>query len=262
MAPLQAHGKMTSFPVQTDVSLPPLNFSTIEAVGFDLGETLLFYRDTPLSWASLYEPALSRVAAKCALQPSVSEIAAGCEILRQHNTRVVPRQVEVGADFILGAVLTAWQARISPDLLATAIQTFFGFFQQRMCAYPDTQLVLANLAARGLPLGILTDVPYGMPAAFVRDDLRAVSIEQYFGVVLTSCEVGWRKPEPVGFAALAEKLGTTPAKMIFVGNEPKDVQGAQRAGAYAVFLDHNGTGINHGQHSTVLRLNDVLTQLG
>ena len=31
------------------------------AVGFDLGETLLTYADTPLNWAALYSAALAKV---------------------------------------------------------------------------------------------------------------------------------------------------------------------------------------------------------
>ena len=71
------------------LSSPPSEVQTIQAVGFDLGETLLFYRDTPLSWAALYEPALAAVAAACKLEPSGAELAAGGDILRQHNTRIV-----------------------------------------------------------------------------------------------------------------------------------------------------------------------------
>ncbi len=222
---------------------------------------MIFYRDTPLSWASLYEPALARVAAACRLEPSQAEIAAACEVLRQHNTRLVPRETEIEADRILGAVLTAWHSPASDHLLTTATQSFFGFFQQRMSAYADTPAVLAALRARGLPLGILTDVPYGMPAAFVRADLRAVGIEDCFATVLTSVEVGWRKPSAAGFVLLAQRLGTTPERMLFVGNEAKDVRGARQAGAQAVFLDHAQTGTDHGQHATIQCLSDLLPLL-
>ena len=233
---------------------------TIEAVGFDLGETLLFYRDTPLSWASLYEPALARVATACWLNPSQVEIVAACEILRQHNTRLVPRETEIEAGRILGMVLAAWHSPDSDHLLTTATQSFFGFFQQRMSAYPDTLAVLTALGA-SLPLGILTDVPYGMPAAFVHDDLRSVGIEDAFTAVLTSVEVGWRKPRPEGFVLLAQRLGTTPRGMLFVGNEAKDVRGACQAGAWAVFLDHEQTGADHGQRATIKCLGDLLPLL-
>ena len=233
----------------------------IAAVGFDLGETLLFYRDTPLSWTTLYEPALAQVARACGLEPTLAQVAAGCEILRRHNTRIVPREREVPSDEILAAILAAWQTPADAGRLAAATESFFGFFQQRMDRYPDTLPVLATLRSAGLPVGVLTDVPYGMPASFVRRDLRAAGIADFLDAVLTSGEIGWRKPAADGFAALAARLGTTPEKMLFVGNEAKDVRGAVRAGARAVFLDHDATGADHGQPTTIRCLADLVPLL-
>ncbi len=240
-----------------DVVMEP----AVAAVGFDLGETLLFYRDTPLSWAALYEPALAQVARVCGLEPTPAQVAAGCAILRQHNTRIVPREREVPSDEILAAILAAWQVTADPGKLAAATESFFGFFQQRTACYPDTLPVLTALRSAGLPMGVLTDVPYGMPASFVRRDLRTVGIADFLDAVLTSGEIGWRKPAADGFTALATRLGTTPEKMLFVGNEAKDVRGAVRAGAWAVFLDHDHAGTDHGQQATVRRLTDLLPLL-
>jgi putative hydrolase of the HAD superfamily len=39
----------------------------IRGVGFDLGETLIFYRDTPLNWAALYPEALRAAAEACGI---------------------------------------------------------------------------------------------------------------------------------------------------------------------------------------------------
>ena len=61
------------------------------AIGFDLGDTLIFYRDTPLSWVTLYPAALRSVAAACAVSPAPEQITAAGEILSRYNTRLVPR---------------------------------------------------------------------------------------------------------------------------------------------------------------------------
>ena len=234
---------------------------TIEAVGFDLGETLLFYQDTPMNWAALYEQALAAVASACHLAPSPHEIAAACEILREHNTRLVPREGEVSSDLIISAVLTAWQVPVLDGLLPVATHSFFGFFQQRLCVYPDTRHVLTKLRERRVPVGVLTDVPYGMPATFVHNDLRQVGIEDVVDVLLTSVEVGWRKPAAAGFVALAEQLRTPTGRMLFVGNEAKDVRGAVQAGARGVSLDHERRATDYGQSDTIHSLTEVLTLL-
>jgi putative hydrolase of the HAD superfamily len=173
----------------------------------------------------------------------------------------VPREEEVSSNVILARVLAEWDAPPSATVLSAATESFFGFFQQRMRAYSDTLCALRALGARSLPLGLLTDVPYGMPATFVRRDLRAAGIAEFFSAVLTSGDVGRRKPAAAGFVALAEQLGVAPEGLLFIGNEAKDVIGARRAGARAVFLDHTDSGVDHGQEFTICRLSDALPLL-
>jgi FMN phosphatase YigB (HAD superfamily) len=138
-----------------------------------------------------------------------------------------------------------------------AIEEFFAFFQQRLSVYPDTLDTLKRLRSRTIPLGILTDVPYGMPREFVQRDLGAGGISGLIDVLLTSVDVGVRKPETAGYLALAERLGVTPGEMLYVGNEPKDVIGAGRAGLQSAFINRAGVGGDHGQQFTVSTLNAI-----
>lgn len=221
-----------------------------------MGDTLLYYRDTPLSWVSLYPEALRCVAKACKVAPTAGQFDAAAEVLTRYNTRIVPRTNEVTAEEILSLVLQSWERDAVTDLPA-AIEAFFTFFQQSMSAYPETVPVLTALRQQGIPTGILTDVPYGMPRAFVQRDLDGAGIAGFFDVLLTSVEVGVRKPETAGYLALASRLGIAPNEMLYVGNEPKDVIGASRAGAVGVFLDRNGNGGEHGQDFTVPILSGI-----
>ncbi len=225
----------------------------IRAVGFDLGDTLLFYRDTPMSWVTLYPDALAAVAKCCQAQPNTEQLARAKEILTQHNTRVVPRTREIPAETILGLILEAWKLDPAQHSSA-AIEAFFSFFQQRLSAYPETVSVLQTLRMHRIPTGILTDVAYGMPRAFVERDIAGAGITDLFDVLLTSVEVGVRKPEPAGYLELAKRLGVEPAQMLYVGNEVKDVIGARQAGVFSAFLDREGSGANHGQNFTLSTL--------
>lgn len=228
----------------------------IQGVGFDLGDTLLYYRDTPLSWVSLYPKALQCVADSCKAAPTPEQFAAATQVLTRHNTRIVPRTNEVPAEEILSLVLRSWDLDAVADLPG-AIEAFFTFFQQNMCAYPETVPVLAALRKQGVPTGILTDVPYGMPRAFVQRDLDGAGISGLFDTLLTSVEVGVRKPETAGYLALASRLGIAPHEMLYVGNEPKDVIGANRAGVISVFLDRADSRSNHGQQFTISTLSGI-----
>jgi putative hydrolase of the HAD superfamily len=233
----------------------------IRAVGFDLGDTLLFYRDTPMSWVALYPDALAAVAKSCRVQPTAAQLECAKEILTQHNTRVVPRTQEIPAETILGSILEAWgldPARHS----SAAIEAFFSFFQQRLSANPETVSVLQTLRAQNIPTGILTDVAYGMPHTFVQRDISGAGITNLFDVLLTSVEVGVRKPDPAGYRELAKRLNVEPNQMLYIGNEAKDVIGAKQAGALAVFLDRNNLGANHGQDFTASTLTGLYEILG
>src|SRR5262249_46396111 len=137
----------------------------------------------------------------------------------------------------------------------------FSFFQQRVSCYPDSNPALNRLRERGLKIGILTDVPYGMPRVFVERDLERAGISQWVDALCTSVEIGVRKPEAAGYLALARVFGVQPREMVYVGNEPKDVIGANRADLHSVFLDREGLGQRHGQHATIptlLNLDDAL----
>lgn len=230
--------------------------TTIRAVGFDLGDTLLFYRDTPMSWVALYPDALAAVAKRCKVQPTAEQFERAKEILTQHNTRVVPRTREIPAETILGSILDAWKLDPAKHSSA-AIEAFFSFFQQRLSAYPETVSVLQTLRAQNIPTGILTDVAYGMPRAFVERDIAGAGITGLFDILLTSVEVGVRKPEPTGYHELAKRLGVASDEMLYVGNEAKDVIGAGQAGVLSAFLGRNGTGENHGPDFTISTLTDL-----
>ena len=222
----------------------------IKAVGFDLGDTLIYYRDIPMSWVALYRKALQSIAVRCQASPTEAQFVAAEQILTRHNTRVTPRTQEVRAEEIFSSILSSWEIAPAGKLRA-AMDAYFTFFQQQMSAYPETIEVLITLRKRGMPVGILTDVPYGMPREFVERDITGAGIEGLFDVLVTSVEVGVRKPEPAGYVALAAKLGVSPNEMLYIGNEPKDVIGASRAGMTSVFLDRASSGANHGQHFTV-----------
>src|SRR4051794_17264983 len=115
-----------------------------KAVGFDLGETLLFYEGTPLNWAALYPGALEAVAKACRVAPSAQGKEKAIEILSRHNTRLVPRAHEVASDVILGSILISWGLD-SVLQLPVATESFFGFFQQRVRCYEDSVSLLAGL---------------------------------------------------------------------------------------------------------------------
>ena len=226
------------------------------AIGFDLGETLLTYADTPLNWASLYPAALKHVGSKLGIVPREAELTESIRVLSRYNTRLHPRREEVAAEKIFHEALASWN--LPPHGLEVAIAAFFAFFQQRVVPYPEAVAVLSELRARGIRTGVLTDVPYGMPRAFVERDLREAGILSLVDVLVTSVEIGWRKPEPAGFHALVAKLQIDVGELWFVGNEQKDVTGALAAQAHPILVDRENLQPRWGEAHRIRDLREVL----
>ena len=225
-------------------------------VGFDVGETLLTYEGTALIWVEHYQAALAAVAKICAATVDDERTARAADVLLRYNTRVHPRREEIPAEIIFREILLLWT--LDPERhLTTAISAFFDFFQQRLTAYPETLDALKTLKREGVRLGALTDVPYGMPRVFVLRDLNGVGLDSMLDIVLTSVDVGWRKPERVGFHTLAASLDASPDQLWYVGNEEKDIVGATTAGAVAILLDREDRRPNWGQRYTLRSLSEL-----
>ena len=182
-----------------------------------------------------------------------------CSTLRIYNTRIHPREAEVTAQHIFADVLAA--AGLSGEgAVDAAVDAFFGCFRQSYGVYEDALPFLRSVRSAGLPVGILTDVPYGMPAHLVRQDVQP--FEVLVSTVLSSVQVGWRKPRPEGFHALAAAVGVPPEAMVFIGDEGKDVRGAQAAGMFAILLDRAGSTPFCGEDARVGSLREAAALLG
>ena len=194
----------------------------LAAVGFDLGDTLCEYAGVPLNWEGEYPAALAAVAQGCRLELSAERSRSGDQVLSRYNTRRTPRpdDQEYPAELIFHELLTKWGA--PRDLLDQSISAFFGHFRQSLRAFPESTTVVTKLQQRGVSAGVLTDVPYGMPRSFVVSDVSRAGLPIRDDRIITSSDVGFRKPHPAGFAALARRLDTSCARLMYVGNERKD----------------------------------------
>jgi putative hydrolase of the HAD superfamily len=200
------------------------------AVGFDLGDTLCEYAGVPLDWARDYPAALTAVARSCGIEPTPERLRAGAEVLLRYNTRRTPRpgEQEFPAERVFGELLAEWTASL--ESLPAAVDAFFGHFRRSLRPFPESAPVLAALRRLGVPAGILTDVPYGMPRHLVAADVAEAQLAIPDDLVLASTTVGHRKPNPAGFRALASRLGASCDRMT-LGTSGRTWQAATRPGA-------------------------------
>jgi putative hydrolase of the HAD superfamily len=229
------------------------------AVGFDLGDTLCEYAGVPLNWESEYPAALASLARQCGLELTDEALGAGARVLSKYNTRRTPREDlrEFTAQHVFGELLAAWDAPARH--VDASIAAFFGHFRQNLRAFPESAHVLRQLDAHGIGVGILTDVPYGMPRSFVSAELELTDLPIADARVITSVDVGRRKPHTEGFAALAAVLGVPCNRMTYVGNERKDIAGGTAAGCRTVLVWRSiHEAPDWGQTWTVRTLDELL----
>ena len=225
-------------------------------VAFDLGDTLLEYEGIPFSWEAHYSEALQALAASLLRRGlTAAETAGGSAVLRRYNTRLNPRTEEVPFAAILAALWAEWQQTGQPDALLGA-RAFFGIFRQRTRPFPDALPCLRRIRERGGRVGIFTDVPYGMQRELVEEDAATAGLGADYDVLLTSIDVGWRKPAAQTMTALAARLGCACADFAYIGNERKDIDAARAAGSRAVLLDRKGARPDWGQSITLGTLDE------
>ncbi|MCL2386419.1 MAG: HAD family hydrolase [Defluviitaleaceae bacterium] len=228
----------------------------IRAVGFDIGQTLVKYK-SPLSWKIHYPDALRKVMQDCQIGEDAGKLDLAAAILSKYNTRENYREHEVSSDIIFKEIFDAWGQ--THEKLHIAKEAFYGFFQANVAYFDDTTSTLELLSSKGILLGFLSDVAYGMDNEYVLKDIEEV--KHYFDVGFTSTDVGFRKPNPQGFKMLSEAFGVPPSQILFVGDEEKDIVGANNFGMISALINKSPNERKWGQHYTIQNLSEIVTAI-
>jgi putative hydrolase of the HAD superfamily len=224
---------------------------------FDLGGTLVDYVGLTLNWASYYPAAFDRVSSRLGLRLDDAAIAHATATLTKYNARINPREVEYTSTHIFSEATATWNlGSHSADDVALC---FYSFFQETMEVFPDAQRLLRILAEKEIKIGVLTDLATGMPDEIVLQGISAIDCK--IDCMLTSSAVGLRKPNKAGYVQLADTLGVKTGDCVFVGDEEKDIVGANRAGMVSVLVNRQSLVLDYGQAFMVRSLDEILTKI-
>lgn len=131
----------------------------------------------------------------------------------------LPRLVEL-------VIETAGLDMTRQDEFTTRAQALYKEENGRLTrCYPGVEACLADLAARGLLMGVCTNKPE--PAA--RDILDHLGLLSYFPIVVGGDTLPERKPHARPLLATLEALGTTVSHTVFVGDSEVDAATAAAA---------------------------------
>jgi len=99
--------------------------------------------------------------------------------------------------------------------------------------YPDVLPTLEALAARGLPLAVVSNWDSHLPRL-----LEKTGLARFFRTVSVSAIEATGKPDPEIFRRTCARLSVRAAEVVHVGDSPReDVEGARGAGLTALLLD-------------------------
>ena len=110
------------------------------------------------------------------------------------------------------------------------LEIYSAALSGRTRLFPGMDAVLAELAARRLALGIVTNKP-----AWLTDPLlEQLGLRERFACVISGDSLSERKPHPMPLLHAAKLAGATPDACIYVGDAERDVQAARAAGMQSV----------------------------
>jgi putative hydrolase of the HAD superfamily len=212
----------------------------VEAVLFDLGNTLVsYYKST--DFAPILERCVTAGAAVLdAARPGRApvDVAAACVRALECNVerpdwRVWPLAERLSTVF--GDELA--QAHLRDELTTAFLAPIFA------TARPDPSALETLRAVKrlGLKTAIVSNTPWGSPAAPWRAELDRHGLLGAVDAAVFCVDVGWRKPAREPFARALDVLGTPPRRAWFVGDDPSwDVAGARGAGMTPILIGTNG----------------------
>lgn len=132
-----------------------------------------------------------------------------------------------------------------------------GLYIETRSAYDDAHFFLEKLRALGYKIMIVSNVSDHYMALGSLEKLRLIS---YIDGVLTSAQLGVRKPHPLMYITAMKKLSTS--NVVFIGNDIEaDVLGPLRVGVPVIHVVREGARLKRSVGSLFNALDIILTQL-
>jgi HAD superfamily hydrolase (TIGR01549 family) len=235
--------------------------SRIEAVLFDLGNTLIYFNG---DWPDVLAQAdfeLARYLQQAGLPLDQARF------LQEFRARMLhyyaEREMEF-TEYTTAYILRTLLAELGhPDLpqalLAQALEQMYAISQAYWLPEVETHPTLARLRARGFRLGIISNAG---DDADVQALVDQADLRPYFDVVLSSAGTGIRKPNPCLFEMALQTWGIPPAQALMVGDTlGADILGARNAGIYSVWVSRRADTPANRAHADTIRPDAVIENL-
>ncbi len=138
----------------------------------------------------------------------------------------VPRS-QAGRDRESLAALRVECARVFTEAAGADLEDFAAAFTEAISfeELPGARAACAALRAAGLSLAVVSNWDIGL-----HEHLERLGLDRAVDAIVTSAEVGARKPAPDIFVEALARLEAAPARSVHVGDDAADEAGAAAAG--------------------------------
>ncbi|MEM2214404.1 MAG: HAD family hydrolase [Candidatus Nezhaarchaeales archaeon] len=227
-----------------------LNLSTCKGVLLDLGGTLIYGPSIrEIFVKSLHSESLNLKideSAKKGLSITFERIYDGLKVIKRKLL------IEVSLYSILKMVL---EERLKADagLIERLRETLLSLYIETRSAHDDARLFLKKLKTLGYRIMIVSNA---LDHYMALGSLEKLKLINYVDDVLTSAQLGIRKPHPLIYIIAMEKLKTS--NVVFIGDDVEaDVLGPLRVGIPAIHVVRKGVRLKR----SLSTLSDVLDMI-
>ncbi len=207
----------------------------IDAIGFDLFNTLIMAQDGALEEAS------RRLLRSLRQNGFGFDSEVFRQTYRQEALRCIKWARNVGQEthnsLWISAALQKLGYAVQPEdpSISQTVEAYFSAFRDYCRLIPGTHEMLSALKTH-YRLGLLSNFTHA-PAA--EDLIDHLGLRPFFEAVVISGAVGVRKPNPVIFDHLVYALQVEKTHLLYVGDDPdSDVSGAIAAGIRPVWMTY------------------------
>jgi len=238
-----------------------MNAAPINAIFFDLGDTLMVHNEP---WGNVLTRASKKMELFGVEQGWINpDRRFGDEFLRLLKEYYLRRDrdlIESTTVKLLREILNNDQ--ISDKHLKILLDVFYSETRENWSAHPHAIQVLSFLSNKGYSLGLISN-------AADRDDvdqlLDRFKFAQFFKLVLTSADVGYRKPHPFIFKRALREMKSNPENTLMIGDRlDADIIGALRLGLKAIWVDSlqiENSSFSNAEYKTITNLSELINLL-
>lgn len=213
----------------------------IRAVVFDLDNTLVDFMKMKRRAIEEAIPAM---------------IDAGLEITPDYANKIIDEiYKEQGIEYqqVFDEFLKRVLQKVNYKILSAGIVAYRRAREAALIPYPHVYSTLNKLLKLGIKMGILSDAP--SKEAWLR--LAYLNFHHIFDAVVTFDDTGVRKPNPLPFKMILERLNVKPNEALMVGDwAERDIVGAAKVGMKTAFARYGDT-FNTEHHSADYDLKDI-----